>query len=284
MANDYPPLTAIFFQGDSYNRAISPAWATWFNTIAKNITNANVAGAENLGEGVGIFKQKSLATLQFYSLSSGNSILDLSLNGSNVVQFTVDEAAINHDNLSGFVANEHIDWTNAVSNFLTTGTVGGGAATFTSLNTHTIPGSTGTLALISDIPAAASQAEMEAASSTSVSVTPGRTKYHPGVAKAWVIFSASSTIDASYNVSSITDNGVGDFTINFTTAFSSGNYGVSCMTGADTNAAQNARVMATGATPTTSAFRIIVGYVDSSGLIVLNDNGFISCSFFGDQS
>ena len=37
---------------------------------------------------------------------------------------------INHDDLTGFVLNEHIDWTSTSSNFLTTGTVNGGDATF----------------------------------------------------------------------------------------------------------------------------------------------------------
>ena len=47
--------------------------------------------------------------------------------------------------------------------------------------------------------------------------------------KAWVNFDASSgtpTIIASYNVSSITDNGVGSFTTNFTSALSDANYAV----------------------------------------------------------
>lgn len=68
----------------------------------------------------------------------------------------------------------------------------------------------------------ATQAEMEAASSTTVAVTPGTTKYHPGVAKAWVYFNGSGTlaVNASYNVSSVTDNGIGSYTINFTTPFS----------------------------------------------------------------
>ena len=46
---------------------------------------------------------------------------------------------LNHDNFAGFVANEHIDWTANTNNaFLTTGTVGGGAATFTSVKSPTI--------------------------------------------------------------------------------------------------------------------------------------------------
>ncbi len=52
---------------------------------------------------------------------------------------------------------------------------------------------------------------------------------HPGMAKAWVVFTPSATsptILASYNVSSVTANGAvaWDQTINFTTAFSSANY------------------------------------------------------------
>lgn len=46
-------------------------------------------------------------------------------------------------------------------------------------------------------------------------------------AKAWVAFDASSgtpTILDSFNVTSITDNGVGDFTVNFTNALPSVNY------------------------------------------------------------
>jgi hypothetical protein len=41
-----------------------------------------------------------------------------------------------------------------------------------------------------------------------------------GSAKAWVNFNGTGTvaIRAQFNVSSITDNGVGDYTVNFTTA------------------------------------------------------------------
>jgi hypothetical protein len=51
-------------------------------------------------------------------------------------------SSIDHDALTNYVADEHIDWTNATANFSTSGT----------LNTHTIPSGTGTLALTSDIP------------------------------------------------------------------------------------------------------------------------------------
>lgn len=51
-----------------------------------------------------------------------------------------------------------------------------------------------------------------------------------GTAKAWVCLGfpgGTPTINASYNVTSLTDNGVGDATINFTNALADGNYCIS---------------------------------------------------------
>lgn len=47
-----------------------------------------------------------------------------------------------------------------------------------------------------------------------------------GSARAWVNFNGTGTvaINASHNVGSITDNGLGDYTINFTTAFANDDY------------------------------------------------------------
>lgn len=47
-----------------------------------------------------------------------------------------------------------------------------------------------------------------------------------GSAKAWVNFNGTGTvaIRGSFNVSSITDNGTGDYTVNFTTAMPNANY------------------------------------------------------------
>ena len=49
-----------------------------------------------------------------------------------------------------------------------------------------------------------------------------------GIAKAWVNFDGTtatpSTIRSSFNVSSITNNGTGDYTINFTTSMPDTNY------------------------------------------------------------
>ena len=49
-----------------------------------------------------------------------------------------------------------------------------------------------------------------------------------GLAKAWVNFNGTGVvaIRASFNVSSITDNGTGTYTVNFTTALADANYAV----------------------------------------------------------
>lgn len=56
-----------------------------------------------------------------------------------------------------------------------------------------------------------------------------------GSAKAWVNFNGTGTvaIRASFNVSSITDNGTGDYTVNFTNALADANYGVAALSNWD---------------------------------------------------
>jgi len=79
-----------------------------------------------------------------------------------------------------------------------------------------------------------------------------------GRAKAWVNFNGTSTvaIRANFNVSSITDNGTGDYTVNFTTAFADTNYAFTCGGSQNGNTNQNDRF--TSAFPvSSSAVRVI---------------------------
>lgn len=74
-------------------------------------------------------------------------------------------------------------------------------------------------------PAAASQAQQEAGTATDVYTSPGRQQFHQSAAKAWVSFNGSSMATiASYNVSGLTDNGSGDYTVTWDTNFSSSAY------------------------------------------------------------
>jgi hypothetical protein len=59
--------------------------------------------------------------------------------------------------------------------------------------------------------------------------------------RAWVNFDGTGTvaIRASFNVSSITDNGAGDYTVNFTTAMSDANYAACSTAAAGSSASLN---------------------------------------------
>lgn len=94
----------------------------------------------------------------------------------------------------------------------------------------------------------------------------------PGLCKAWVNFNGTGTvaIRAAFNVSSITDNGTGLFTINFTQAMPDVNYAVNGTVG-DTLAATPYLSLGNGndlPSISTTSFKIVV---KSSGTSVLQD-------------
>lgn len=83
--------------------------------------------------------------------------------------------------------------------------------------------------------------------------------------KAWVNFNGTGTvaIRASFNVTSITDNGVGDYTVNFTTALADANY--ACVSTSEALAGATTYVgMSEQGTRSTSAIRIINNYGSSN--------------------
>lgn len=76
-------------------------------------------------------------------------------------------------------------------------------------------------------------------------------------AKAWVNFNGQGTvaIRASGNVSSITDNGTGDYTINFTVAMVDANYAVNCHI---SNAGSASQLQGNGTGVLSGSYRITV--------------------------
>jgi hypothetical protein len=70
----------------------------------------------------------------------------------------------------------------------------------------------------------ASQADMEAGTSTTKVVTPAVLHFHPAAAKAWAKGTPGDIEAAVYNVSSVTDTNAGRMVVNITTAFSSASY------------------------------------------------------------
>lgn len=100
----------------------------------------------------------------------------------------------------------------------------GAAGAWVLLNREQAPAASDTVAGLIEI---AVQSEMEAGSSTTLAVTPGRQHYHPGMAKAWGVVSVSGgtpSLVASHNITSIADGGGGKLDVTIATDFSSANY------------------------------------------------------------
>ena len=129
----------------------------------------------------------------------------------------------------------------------------------------------------------ATQSDQETATSLIAYVNSGGQHLHPSAAKGWVKFNSGGVIAASYNVTSVTDTGSGDWTVNWATDFSSADYCVS-ITASDfvatsligyvytgTQQAGSVQALATSATATG----------DTSG--VLNDAGSVFVVAYGDQ-
>ena len=105
-----------------------------------------------------------------------------------------------------------------------------------------------------------------------------------GSAKAWVVwYNASGTtvvINGSYNVSSVTANSAGDFTVNMTNAMPNTNYVVCGAGGTSTTgqAAFTTPAVASGGYPnTTTAFRAQL--LAANGVLVTT-LGYAQCAVF----
>jgi hypothetical protein len=122
----------------------------------------------------------------------------------------------------------------------------------------------------------ATQAEMEAGTSSSVAVTPSVAQHHQSAAKCWIMCNASGAIQASYNITSITDSGVGEVTVTIATDFSSNNYAIVCSTRGDSFSDRVPRVSSQ------AAGSFVINNTSSAG-VGQSDPGGYQAVCFGDQ-
>lgn len=96
--------------------------------------------------------------------------------------------------------------------------------------------------------------------------------------RAWVNFNGTGTvaIRASGNVTSITDNGVGDYTVNFTTAMEDANYAVTTSGHASESTSAAGRVTE-AYSYTVSSVKIVTGASSSGGV---TDNAIVNVCIF----
>lgn len=126
--------------------------------------------------------------------------------------------------------------------------------------------------------AIAAQAEMETGTATDSIVSPGRQHFHSSAAKGWVYANTAGSANASYNVTSITDHGAGNWAVNWATDFSSANYcAVACAKAANTSA-----VVASVDNNGFAAGRTDVWTVTTTTGALTDPNEFF-CVAYGDQ-
>ena len=129
---------------------------------------------------------------------------------------------------------------------------------------------------VSDLAASKLTGALPAISGASLtSLTSSQVDSGSTTAKAWVSFNGTGTvaIEASYNISSITDNGVGNYTANFTTATADAVYTLSGVSQINVNLAT------TAAGRTTTGVLIYTGVASSAAaydgnpiLVVIHGN------------
>jgi hypothetical protein len=163
----------------------------------------------------------------------------------------------------------------------------GGAGSFTTLSASSTVSGTGFSTYLASPPAIGGTAAA-AGSFTTVSAS-GNMSFNSGYGssavaygcRAWVNFNGTGTvaIRGSGNVSSITDNGTGDYTINFTTAMPDANYAPTMMCGFGTDSGSpNAHMaeISRDAAPSTTALRIDT----MSAGVTQRDLGFVNVAIF----
>ena len=108
------------------------------------------------------------------------------------------------------------------------------------------------------------------------------------VAQAWVIFSGAGSLavldsGGHTGVSSVTDNGTGDYTITMASALGGNRYAIGLSVSAATaSSGQRAVVVDEGTYPTTTVFTVQVSYVTSETDRTAIDEDLISAIVFGD--
>jgi hypothetical protein len=135
---------------------------------------------------------------------------------------------------------------------------------------------------------AATQAEMEAGTALDKYVPPGRVQYHPGVCKCWgKANGAGTSLIANYNVTSITDTGTGQLTVNIGTDFSSADYSITTSLERVATSLAVANVdnggLIRNATQAVGAFQI-ENYDDTATTHVAQDPSSYYWQCFGDQA
>lgn len=101
--------------------------------------------------------------------------------------------------------------------------------------------------------------------------------------RAWVNFNGTTspgTIRASFNVSSVTKNGAGDYTVNFTNALADANYCVAAAGGAAAGGSPVPLVTYNQTAPSTTSVRLLSWYMTATINQSASDTIFANVAIF----
>jgi len=132
-------------------------------------------------------------------------------------------------------------------------------------------------ALVQHAESEATKAEMEAETAIAHFAPPDLVKNSPGVAKGWVSYTQTSdTVNASYNLTGISDGGAGTSTITWATDFSTINH---CAVAMVRNVAATNEHISMNAAPSVTATSISTAAPDGTRV----DMPHYFVAVFGDQ-
>lgn len=266
----------------NFDQPIAPGDFTQFQIIRVqyNSTSDNFAWVDasvktkRITKGSDIASATSITVLDndgnYFDITGTTTIATINGVAGTVNTFQMD-GAVTFTNSAGLILTGGADFTSAAGDVLefyqlTSSTV---------INTNIIKAD-GTAVIA---PTIATQTVMETATNDTDQVTPLSTNWHPGVAKAWLRYSQQTPgINASHNITSVTDSSTGLFIVILATDFSSVNYGISAVS-QKTTSGTSAINLQGGVTTTagSAAFQTTV-----AGPAVEDMISYIS--FFGDQA
>ena len=220
--NKDPATEAAYWALSSDNYGSAATVQTNLNTHITNYgTLASLSNAATARSNLSVYSTTQVdSALALKALLAGSSSqLFSAANG------TAGYEVVNKSQLDTGLATKAPVAGNAAQEFaVATATVGNSAVNKTQFDAKTGQATTTNLG----ITRAATQAEVNALTNTTEYVAPATAAAAHWAAKAWVVFDATGSIKASYNVASVARNSTGDYTITFTTAMPSADY---CFTG-----------------------------------------------------
>ena len=270
-------IVEIIYDGTNFQLVSPPSGAVTQNGTAIFAADAGAtdAYAITLSPAISAYTTGMIINFKANTENTGAATLNVNGLGAITIKKSVSTDLGNGDILANQLCSVIYDGTNfqmnsllatagGVTNVATAGLATGGPIT-----------GNGTITVT-----AATQADMETATSTTTAVTPAVVQNHPGVAKAAVRYNGvADTTTSSYNISGVVRNGTGDYTFSFTVSFSNTNYSLVPYAAVAIDSTRRVARAAQPSVVNTGSTRVLTSDATPSA----ENNAFVNILWFGDQ-